>query len=343
MNITTNIISLKSQYPFRIARRKEPRTEVKSVVILIEHDGVVGMGEAQPSPYYYGETVERIQEVTAQASSILGNDPFLLEDILAELNHTFPESPAALAGIDIALHDLIGKLLGIPLYKFFGLNPEKTPRTSFTLGIDTIPATLERLEAAKQYPILKIKVGLPGDLETIQAIREHTDAIIRVDANCGWNVDEAIERINALEAYNIELVEQPIPAKNYAGLQKIREHTNIPIMADEDAITSADLPALIGCVDAINIKLMKCRGLREARRMIETAHILGMKVMLGCMGESSLSLTAAAHLSPLLDYADLDSNLQIVNDPFDGLKVRDGKIILPDQPGIGVTTKQGMV
>ena len=137
MNITTNIISLKSQYPFRIARRKEPRTEVKSAIILIEHEGVVGMGEAQPSPYYYGETIERIQEVTAQASSILGNDPFLLEDILAELNHTFPESPAALAGIDIALHDLIGKLLGIPLYTLFGLNPEKTPRTSFTLGIDT--------------------------------------------------------------------------------------------------------------------------------------------------------------------------------------------------------------
>lgn len=340
MNITTRIISLKSRYPFRIARRKEPRTEVRSVIIMIEHEGVVGIGESQASPYYFGETPERIQQVTAKASAMLGNDPFLLEDILDELNQTFPESPAALAGIDIALHDLVGKLLDIPLYAFFGLNPEKTPRTSFTLGIDTIPATLERLEAAREYPILKIKVGLPGDLETVKAIRDHSDAIIRVDANCGWNVAEAIERINALEAYNIELVEQPIPAKNYAGLQKIREHVNIPIMADEDAVTSADLPALVGCVDAINIKLMKCRGLREARRMIETAHIFGLKVMLGCMGESSLSVTSAAHLSPLLDYADLDANLQIVNDPFEGVKVRDGKLILPDRPGIGVIAKQ---
>jgi L-alanine-DL-glutamate epimerase-like enolase superfamily enzyme len=340
MKLSTHIISLKSLYPFRIARRKEPRVEVKSVIIMIEYEGVVGMGEAQASPYYYGETVERIQEVTQKAASMLGNDPFLLEDILDELNRTFPESPAAIAGLDIALHDLVGKLLNIPLYQLFGLNPEKTCRTSYTLGIDTIEATLERLEAAREYPILKIKVGLPGDLETVKAIREHTDAIIRVDANCGWNVDEAIERINALEAYNIELVEQPIPAKNYAGLQKIREQVNVPIMADEDAITSADLPALVGCVDAINIKLMKCRGLREARRMIETAHVFGLKVMLGCMGESALSVTAAAHLSPLLDYADLDSNLQVVNDPFEGLKIRDGKIILPDRPGIGVITRQ---
>ena len=203
------------------------------------------------------------------------------------------------------------------------------------MGIDTIPVTLERLEAARQYPILKIKVGLPGDVETVKAIRERTDAILRVDANCGWSVDEAIERINALEAYNIELIEQPIPAKNYEGLRKIRENVNVPIMADEDAITSADLPALIGCVDAINIKLMKCRGLREARRMIDTAHAFGLKVMLGCMSESSLAITAAAHLSPLLDYADLDAHLLISNDPFEGVTVQEGKLMLPDRPGIG--------
>jgi len=336
MKITTDIITLKSTYPFRIARRKEARTEKQSVIIMLEHDGVMGMGEAQPSPYYYGETVETVQQVVKKAGSLLGNNPFLLEDILDELAEAFPKSPAALACLDLALHDLVGKLLNVPLYKLFGLNPEKACRTDFTLGIDTIPVTLERLEAARQYPILKIKVGLPGDVETVKAIRERTDAVIRVDANCGWGVDEAIERINALEAYDIELVEQPIPAKNYEGLRKIRENVNVPIMADEDAITSADLPALVGCVDAINIKLMKCRGLREARRMIDTAHIFGMKVMLGCMSESSLGITAAAHLSPLVDYADLDANLLITNDPFEGVKVREGKLILPDRPGIGV-------
>jgi L-alanine-DL-glutamate epimerase-like enolase superfamily enzyme len=340
MKIETNIITLKSSYPFKIARRKEARTEKQSVIIMLEHDGVVGMGEAQPSPYYYDETVETAQQVIEKSAPLLGNDPFLLEDILDELNAAFPESPAALAGLDLALHDLVGKLLNVPLYKLFGLNPEKACRTDFTLGIDTIPVTLERLEAARQYPILKIKVGLPGDLETVKAIRERTDAILRVDANCGWGVEEAIERINALEAYDIELVEQPILAKNYEGLRKIRENVNVPIMADEDAITLADIPALVGCVDAINIKLMKCRGLREARRMIDTAHIFGMKVMLGCMSESSLAVTAAAHLSPLLDYADLDANLLIANDPFEGVKVLEGKLILPDRPGIGVVARR---
>ena len=336
MKIVTKIITLKSLYPFKIARRKEARTEKQSVLILLEHEGVVGMGEAQPSPYYYGETVETVQQVVQQASALLGDDPFLLEDILDTLAEAFPQSPAALAGLDLALHDLIGKLLNVPLYKLWGLNPEKACLTDFTLGIDTIPMTLERLEAARQYPILKIKVGLPGDVETVKAIRERTDAVIRVDANCGWGVDEAIERINALEAYGIELVEQPISARNYEGLRKIRKNVNVPIMADEDAITSADVPALVGCVDAINIKLMKCRGLREARRMIDTAHIFGMKVMLGCMSESSLAVTAAAHLSPLLDYADLDANLLLANDPFKGVNVRDGKLILPGKPGIGV-------
>ncbi|PIE36329.1 dipeptide epimerase [candidate division KSB3 bacterium] len=336
MKTATHIITLKSRYPFRIARRKEALTEKSSVMIRLEHEGVVGLGEAQPSLYYYGETIESVQQVVEQAIPLLGDNPFLLEDILHELNATFPEAPAAIAGLDIALHDLVGKLLNVPLYKLFGLNPQKTPQTSYTLGIDTIPATLERLEAARQYPILKVKVGLPGDVEMVKAIRERSDAIIRVDANCGWGVDEAIERINALEAYNIELVEQPIAAKNYEGLRKIRDNVNVPIMADEDAITSEDLPALVGCVDAINIKLMKCRGLREARRMIDTAHIFGMKVMLGCMSESSLAITAAAHLSPLLDYADLDANLLISNDPFNGVKVRDGKLMLPDRSGVGV-------
>lgn len=339
MTITTRLITLKSTYPFKIARRKEARTEKPSVIIQLEHDGVVGLGEAQPSPYYYNETIESVQQVAQQAGDLIGGDPFLLEDILNALNERFPESPAAVAGLDMALHDLVGKLLNVPLYTLWGLNPANACRTDYTLGIDTIPVTLERLEAARQYPILKIKVGLPGDVDTVKAIRERTDAILRVDANCGWGVDEAIERINALEPYGIELVEQPIPAKNYEGLRKIREHVNVPIMADEDAITSANIPALVGCVDAINIKLMKCRGLREARRMIDTAHTFGMQVMLGCMSESSLGITAAAHLSPLLDYADLDANLLISNDPFEGVTVQDGKLLLPDRPGIGVISR----
>jgi len=221
--------------------------------------------------------------------------------------------------------------------RLFGLSPDSAPRTSYTIGIDTIHRMLAKLQQAQGYPILKLKVGVPGDVELVKAARDRTQAVLRLDANGGWkNAAEAIERINQLEAYDIELVEQPIPPGNHDGLREIRERTRIPIYADEDARTSADLPALAGCVDGINVKLMECGGLREAVRMIHVAHGLGMQVMLGCMVETSLSLTAAAHLSPLVEQADLDSHLLLRDDPFDGLKVREGRIILPSGAGLGV-------
>ncbi len=340
MKIKTELMHLTYKHPFNIARRKaDQKGGITNVKISIEHDGVLGLGEAHPSPYYYGETIERIIDVAKKAESILATDPFLLEDIIDELYRAFPNAPSAIAGIDIALYDLVGKLLGIPLYKYFGLNPDSTPTTDFTIGIDTIPVMLKKLKEASGYPIYKVKVGVEGDMDMLKAIRDNTDAVIRVDANTGWDVDEAIEKINEMEKYDIELVEQPIPAKNYEGLKKIRQNVNIPIMADEDSVTSEDIPTLAGCVDMINIKLMKCRGLRDALRMIHIGHSFGMKVMLGCMGESSLSLTAAAHLSPLVEYADLDNNLLIIDDPFEGLKQPNGRILLPNRPGIGVIEK----
>ncbi|KPK48122.1 MAG: hypothetical protein AMK72_07485 [Planctomycetes bacterium SM23_25] len=334
MRISAEIITVHPRHPF--ATSQDRTVESQSAVIRIEHEGAVGVGEAKVSADACGGSAESVFDHLAGVQGMLGEDPFRIEQILGDLRRDLPDACCTRAGIDIALHDLCGKLLGVPLYRLFGLSPDSAPRTSYTIGIDTIHRMLAKLQQAQGYPILKLKVGVPGDVELVKAARDRTQAVLRLDANGGWkNAAEAIERINQLEAYDIELVEQPIPPGNHDGLREIRERTRIPIYADEDARTSADLPALAGCVDGINVKLMECGGLREAVRMIHVAHGLGMQVMLGCMVETSLSLTAAAHLSPLVEQADLDSHLLLRDDPFDGLKVREGRIILPSGAGRG--------
>jgi L-alanine-DL-glutamate epimerase-like enolase superfamily enzyme len=335
MRISTEIISVHMKRPFTTSQDRTVASQ--SVVIRIEHDGVVGLGEAKVSADACGGKAEPVGEYVGRAQGMLGDDPFRIEQVLADLRRLLPDACCTRAGIDIALHDLCGKLLGTPLYRLFGLSPENAPLTSYTIGIDTIPAVLTKLQEARGYPILKLKVGVEGDTELVRAVRDRTQAVLRVDANGGWkDAAEATERINRLEACDIELIEQPIPPGNPDGLRAIREQTGVAIFADEDARTSRDLPALAGCVDGVNVKLMECGGLREAVRMIHVAHGLGMQVMLGCMVETSLSLTAAAHLSPLVEQADLDSHLLIRDDPFEGLKVREGRIILPGGNGLGV-------
>ena len=334
MKLSTEPILLHPTHPFVTAK---DRTDMSpSVLVRIEHEGLVGLGESKVSADSCGGFSEKVCDLAASAEPLLGNDPFLIEDILERIGRELPHACCTLAGIDIALHDLVAKLLGIPLYRFFGLNPERTPLTSYTLGIDDTDAVLENLQKAGPSPILKIKVGFPGDVELVREIRRHTDAILRVDANGGWSPTNAVDRIRALEPFGIEFVEQPIPPGNPKALRYIREHVTIPLFVDEDAQTSHDLPHLAGCVDGINIKLMECGGIREALRMIHLARGLDMKIMLGCMMESSLSLTAAAHLSPLVDHGDLDSELLIDNDPFVGFTLNNGRIVLPESPGIGV-------
>ncbi len=239
----------------------------------------------------------------------------------------------------MALYDLIGKILSVPLYKLLGFNPAYTPHTSYTIGIDTPTNMAKKALLAKDYPILKIKVGTKNDLDNLKAIRDVSSAIIRVDANTGWTPKEAIKTINALIPYNIEFVEQPIPAHDLLGLKLIRDNVPIPIIADESCVTVEDIPRLVGCVDGINIKLMKCGGLNHALKMIHVARAHNLRVMIGCMIESSLAITAAAHLTPLVDYADLDGHLLIDNDPYVGVTVLDGKLVLPDAPGLGVRAR----
>ncbi len=337
MKLTTEIISVHLRQPF--ATSKDRTVASRSAIVRIEHGGKVGIGEAKMAADACGGSAEPVDDYVQRVAESLGDDPFRIEQIMDDLAGALPDGCCTRAGIDIALHDLCGKLVGLPVSRFLGLSPDRMAITSYTIGLDSIPAMKQKVRDAREFPILKIKVGVPGDLEAVKAIRNETDAVLRVDVNGGWSVDEAIERIGRLEAFNILFVEQPIAPGNPEGLRRVREQTNVPVFADEDAKAARDLPALAGCVDGINIKLMECGGLREAIRMIHVARALGMKIMLGCMVETSLSLTAAAHLLPLADYADLDSNLLLADDPFVGLAVREGRIVLPQGPGLGVTAR----
>src|SRR5581483_4132690 len=249
--------------------------------------------------------------------------PYLLDALLDA------RPPAARCGLDLALHDAIGKDLGRPLWQLLGLDPSKTPVTSFTIGIAPIDSMLAKVREAGNHPILKVKLGLGSEVETIAAIRRIYGGTIRIDANEGWSVDGAVKVLGELERFDIEFCEQPIPAGEPAKLRYIRERTRIPLVADEDAKDATDLAALAGCVDGVNIKLVKCGGIRGALAMIHTARALGLKIMLGCMVESAILSTAAAHLSPLVDWADLDGPFLVARDPFAGLTYADGKLVLP--------------
>jgi L-alanine-DL-glutamate epimerase-like enolase superfamily enzyme len=224
----------------------------------------------------------------------------------------------------------------VPLYRLLGLNPKESKTTSFTIGIDTTENMCKKTAEARDLPILKIKVGFKNDIEMLRELRKITKATFRIDANTGWTLDEAIKKINIMEGLGVELVEQPFPVGNIEDLKKLKKYVSIPIFADEDVRDSKDIPRLSGAVDGINIKLMKCGGIREALRMIHTARALDLRTMIGCNIESSVSITAAAHLSPLIDYIDLDGHLLVTNDPYVGIMIEKGKISLPEGEGLGV-------
>jgi L-Ala-D/L-Glu epimerase len=336
LRISAQPIELKLTTPFRISRNVQ--ITAPNVGVELTYNAYTGYGEAAPDEYY-GENQKTVLACLATLAENLGNDPFPIEEIMSRLNRAIRFNPSAKAAIDMALYDLVGKILGVPLYKLLGLNPEATPITSFTLGIDTPEEMAKKALQAKEYPILKIKVGTKNDLDNIKAIRDVTDAVIRVDANTSWTPKEAIQMITVLAPYNIEFVEQPIAPSDLAGLKLIRDNVPVPIIADESCVTVEDIPRLAGCVDGVNLKLMKSNGITNVLKMIHVARAHNLKIMLGCMIESSLAVTAAAHLTPLVDYADLDGHLLISNDPYTGVKVEQGKLILPDGSGLGVSKR----
>ena len=326
--VSTELLELPLVHEFTIARGSE--RVARSVVVRLAWNGIDGLGESAPSERY-AESVETV--TTALAGHALGDDPYLLDRHLAGL------PPAARCGLDIAFHDLIGKDLDRPLYRLLGLDPQATPGTSFTLGIAPLNETLAKVKAIGSHPILKIKLGLGDEIETIAAIRAIYTGAIRIDANEGWTPEQSVTLLRELARFDIEFCEQPIPAGSPERLGWIRERSPIPIVTDEDSRDAADLPALVGRVDGINVKLVKCGGIRGALEMIYTARALGFKIMLGCMVESQILTTAAAHLSPLVDWADLDGPFLTAADPYDGITYADGKIALPSGPGLGVRAK----
>jgi L-alanine-DL-glutamate epimerase-like enolase superfamily enzyme len=334
MNLTAHTLDLTLTTPFRISRSVQ--TLAHNVLTRIDGDGVEGIGEAAPSGYY-GERRESVFMALSDFAERIDLDLDLIEDIVNAMDRRLHANAAAKASVDMALYDLLGKRLGAPVYQLLGLNPDRTPLTSFTIGIDE-PAAMARKakEAAKTYRILKIKLGTDHDLEIVRAIREATDVTLRVDANAAWTPKQAIRVIHELEPYNIEFVEQPLHPADLDGIRFVRERVALPIIVDESCVTEEDIPRLVGAVDGINIKLMKCGGIHHALRMIHTARAHHLKVMLGCMIESSLAITAAAHLSPLVDYADLDGHLLISDDPWEGVSVEQGKLVLPERAGLGV-------
>lgn len=326
---------LKLRHVFTVATYS--RTTTPDVQVEITYDGVTGYGEAS-MPQYLGQTVQSVTAFLQKVDLSQFNDPFQLEDILAYVDSLSPGDTAAKAAVDIALHDLVGKLLGAPWYKIWGLNKDKAPSTTFTIGIDTADVVKQKTrECANQFNILKVKLGRENDKEMIETIRSVTDLPIAVDINQGWkDKEKAIDEIFWLKEHGIVMVEQPMPKELRDDIAWLTEKSPLPIFADEAIQRLKDIKNVAGAYSGINIKLMKCAGMHEAWKMLNYARAIGMKVMVGCMTETSCAVSAAAQLSPAVDFADLDGNLLISNDRFKGMEVVKGKITLPDRPGIGV-------
>ena len=313
----------------------------ETVNVRYERAGLTGYGEGAPIVRYKEFPAEAKQAIEANLNRIAVGDPATFDTFLADIRKQLGDHQrAAIAAVDIAVMDWVCKHLNIPLYEFLGLDPAATPLTTFSIGIDTPEITKQKTIEASDYPVLKVKVGLKTDEESISAIRSITKKPLRVDANEGWtDKEEAIRKINWLESQGVEFIEQPMPAHMFEEIKYVRNKVHLPIMADEACISAAAIPKLKEAYDGINVKLDKAGGIIEAHRWISIARAMDMKVMLGCMISSSCSCTAAAHLSPLVDYADLDGFLLISNDPFSGVTVEKGKIMLPSGPGLGLKVR----
>jgi len=333
--LETRIVRLKLRHTWTVATSTSDYRD--NLHLKFTAGGVTGLGEGAPLARYQENARAAQEAVNAIRDLIERADPWQFSKLMGEVFRRVEGQFAAKAAIDTAIMDWVGQKLGVPLYRYFGLDPRDAPVTTFSIGIDTPEMTRRKVREAADFPVLKIKVGLDTDEATIEAVRGVTTRPLRVDANEGWkDKDEAVRKINWLEKQGVEFVEQPMPAAMLEETRWVRSRVHIPIIADEACLHPADIPKLADSFDGVNVKLMKCGGMLEAWRMIEIARSLGMKTMLGCMIESSIGVTAAAHLSPLVDYADLDGNLLIANDPYSGVRVERGKLILPDGPGLGL-------
>lgn len=333
-NLRFRPYTLEMKHVFTVASFSRKTTPV--VLIELEYDGIIGYGEASMPPYL-GESQESVMRFLNKINLSAFHSPFETEEILHYIDHLETGNTAAKAAVDIALHDLLGKMMGQPFYKVWGLNPKRIPPTSFTIGMDTEEMIRRKVTEACQFKILKVKLGLDTDHMIIDTIRSVTDIPLCADVNQGWtNKEQALDMAHWLAEKNVVFLEQPMPKGQIDDMAWLTERSPIPTIADESCQRYTDIVRLKDVYTGINIKLMKCTGMREAKKMAELAKALEMKVMLGCMTETSCAISAAAQLAPLVDWVDLDGALLINNDLFDGMQVLDGECLLPDRPGIGI-------
>ena len=334
MRLRHEPLDLATKYDFRISSMGARRRH-ENLLVRIEHDGIEGLGEAAPSRAY-GESRALAAAALDAWAPQLGEDPFALEALGARLDAALRGQWAARAALDMALHDWIGRRLGLPVWRLLGLDAAAAPLSCVTLGMAPPAEMEEKLGTVLDFPLLKVKLGAPGDVDNLRFIRSRYAGRLQVDANTAWSPADAVRVLRAIEPLGIELVEQPVPRGDLAGLRWVRERSGIPVFADESVHHLRDVGNLAGCVDGINLKIMKTGGLREMLRMIHAARGLGLRVMLGSMVESSLALSAAAQLAPLADYLDLDGHWLLADDPFDGAPGERGVIALAERPGLGV-------
>jgi L-Ala-D/L-Glu epimerase len=307
-----------------------------TVIVELEHEGVKGYGEATTNDYY-GVTLEHLTEVLNRVCPVIEQLGFMpAEDLWEQLTTHLGADPFALCAVDQAAHDLYGKLQGQPLYQLWGLDPNQAPPTDYTIGIDEPSVMLDKMREFPEWPIYKIKLGTSRDLEIVQQLRAGSGAVFRVDANCGWTAAETIDRAPRLKELGVEFIEQPLPAESWEEMRKVYLESSLPVIADESCIVESDVPRCHGYFHGVNIKLVKCGGLTPARRMIERARQLGLRVMVGCMTESTVGISAIAHLAPMLDYVDMDGALLLAEDIATGVSIEKGICRFADEPGTGV-------
>lgn len=326
--MTVRTFTVHTERIFTIARGSEDAFE--QVILSVEADGLTGFGEAAPSDHYS----QSAPEAAAALEEVEISDPWNLEGELRRNEHL---PPSALSALDGALNDLAARRLGVPLYRMLGLaRPEVV--SSYTLGIDEPETTLQWARRLSGYPVFKMKVGSERDLETVRAVSEATDARLWVDANEAFSPEEAVDVVRELAGMGVEMIEQPVPASG--GAETLRRVTKaaspVPVIADESAISASDIPKLAGCVSGVNVKLAKCGGVRRAVEMAHTARAHGMRVMIGCMIETSVGISAATHIAGLFDFVDLDGAALLADDPFTGATFERGRLSASDEPGLGV-------
>ncbi len=325
--------NLEFNHPFTIS--KGTKTHQPTLIVELEHRGLKGYGEA-PAITYYNIPVEKmIADLEAKRKGIEGfaiTDP---QRYWHYLHHLLPDNPFLVCALDMAGWDLFGKMRNLPLYDIWKLDPAKGPQTDFTIGIDTVDRMVEKMKE-KPWPIYKIKLGTPDDLAIMEALRRHTNAVFRVDANAGWTVEEALQKIPRLAELGVEFVEQPLAKDDWEGMARLYKESVLPLVADESCVKESDVEVCAGHFHGINIKLTKCSGITPARRMIDKARSLGLKVMVGSMNESTIGSAAIAHLLPQLDYVDMDGPLLLKEDVATGIKFDTNRVIIPRGPGLGV-------